>query len=134
MLTGLLMIVPLNNLALNYAYNFMMVFVLASIFIQQNFIKFDSPKNLIIQNKMKEALESIKALYLTKSQDEAKEILDYLILNSYIERKSMNAVTVFFNKKYKKVSMILILNMFLIGMSGNFNITIGLKLLIPTLA
>ena len=128
------MIVPLNNLALNYAYNFMMVFVLASIFIQQNFIKFDSPKNLIIQNKMKEALESIKALYLTKSQDEAKEILDYLILNSYIERKSMNAVTVFFNKKYKKVSMILILNMFLIGMSGNFNITIGLKLLIPTLA
>ena len=134
MLTGLLMIVPLNNLALNYAYNFMMVFVLASIFIQQNFIKFDSPKNLIIQNKMKEALESIKALYLIKSQDEAKEILDYLILNSYIERKSMNAVTVFFNKKYKKVSMILILNMFLIGMSGNFNITIGLKLLIPTLA
>lgn len=134
MLTGLLMIVPLNNLALNYAYNFMMVFVLASIFIQQNFIKFDSPKNLIIQNKMKEALESIKALYLTKSQDEAKEILDYLILNSYIERKSMNAVTVFFNKKYKKVSMILILNMFLIGMSGNFNITIALKFLIPILA
>jgi len=127
MLTGLLMIVPLDNLALNYAYNFMMIFVIASIFIQQNFIKFDSPKNLIIQNKMKEALESIQALYLTKSQEEGKEILDYLILNSYIERKSMNAVTVFFNKKYKKVTMILILNMFLIGMSGNFNITMGLK-------
>jgi hypothetical protein len=80
MLTGLLMIVPLDNLALNYAYNFMMIFVIASIFIQQNFIKFDSPKNLIIQNKMKEALESIQALYLTKSQEEGKEILDYLIL------------------------------------------------------
>ena len=74
------MIVPLDNLALNYAYNFMMIFVIASIFIQQNFIKFDSPKNLIIQNKMKEALESIQALYLTKSQEEGKEILDYLIL------------------------------------------------------
>jgi hypothetical protein len=35
---------------------------------------------------MREALESIQALYLTKNQDEAKEILEYLVLNSYFER------------------------------------------------
>ena len=86
MLLGLLMIVPLNKYSLNYAYNFMMIFVFASLFIHYNFIKYDSPKNLIIQNKMKEALESIQALYLTKNQDEAKEILEYLVLNSYFER------------------------------------------------
>jgi hypothetical protein len=52
------------------SYIFMLVFVAASIFIQYRFIDYDSPKSLIFNNKMKDALDSVNALYITKSPNE----------------------------------------------------------------
>jgi hypothetical protein len=55
MIIGLSMVVPLPKNIQWCAYLFMLVFVLVSVFIQYRYIKYDSPKNLIFNNKMKEA-------------------------------------------------------------------------------
>lgn len=72
-------------------------------------------------------------MYEIKEPKEAQEILNNLVLNCYIEKQKMKPWTVLTHPKYKTVTMILIINIFLIGMNGNFSSIAAYKVILKSI-
>ncbi len=59
-----------DNGPLTYVYSIMLVPVVLCILIWYKYVNHDSPKNLIANGKLDEALKSVEALYLTRDPSE----------------------------------------------------------------